>query len=162
SLAQAAVAVDEQRVVLHAGKLGDVQGRVVGHVVRRAHDERVHIVAQPRPYREAGEGPAVIGPRLMRRNVAQDGRRGGGGGGGLAEGAEGVGGGGEGAGRTDGRRAVDHRQRRRPRAAGGRARMHRGRGGGGGILLLLTGILARLEKLRHHLEAHGQGPPEHF
>ena len=38
-LAQAAVAVDEQRVVLRAGEFGDVAGGVVGELIAGAHDE---------------------------------------------------------------------------------------------------------------------------
>ena len=44
-LAQPAVAVDEQRVVLRAGELGDVQRGVVGELVARPDDEGLHVVA---------------------------------------------------------------------------------------------------------------------
>ena len=52
--AQAAVAVDEERVVLRAGKFRDVEGGVVGELIARADDEGLDVVAQARARGKAG------------------------------------------------------------------------------------------------------------
>jgi hypothetical protein len=63
--AEAAVAVDEERVVLRAGEFGDIQRGVVSELIAGADDEGFDLVSQARTVGELS--PPPLGETEARR-----------------------------------------------------------------------------------------------